>query len=271
MDKYYTFTISEGVMKMIPEINSLYSVLLGITACPLLLIGIYFYKVNPAFFEKEHLIALGSMLGGLVLLSVSTYVSNLGIALASMQMLPVVNHLFVRSFQVPLAMAVPIGLSFLSIYFAMVGYKDASIETPLPLILSLSLAVMAAIFCIRAFDLFGYIKPYIKDISLSDAGYTTLYTAESSYAFVTSVALFYWAGVAHPLVYILTNASIMIPIEKALYYHPATVVMPIFAVMIRFGGAAISTLMLRNSLNPAVVVSLFCGLVASFFPLIIAI
>jgi hypothetical protein len=130
---------------------------------------------------------------------------------------------------------------------------------------------MILITAARLLNAAKLLREKFGEIHLSDIAFTILYTTESAFCGVSTMALLYWAVYFHPLIYLAACPLFLVPMENALYYYPATFVIPMFTAVVRVWGATLVGVMFENGLNVPAFLSVFSGLLGAFFPLILSI
>ncbi|KAH9386105.1 uncharacterized protein NEMAJ01_1001 [Nematocida major] len=250
--------------------DSIKGLLLGMSAAPLLLVSVYFFKASPRFFSREHGISLLAYISSSFLAALGVILYGLPIVITSFQILPMLNQVFVASFTFSLQSAGAIFLTVLSIYFSMVGYQKSEQTSSVSwLSLVLFLAVLA--LAILKLTMHGErVGRHLSLEKLSDLMCMLVLSAESAIGFGALCAFAYIFNLFLPAVALITSMSFLLAMEKALYYYPATAVIPVFTVFLRVFGAIFSMQMFTNAFNPAVALSLILGAISSLFPLILA-
>ncbi|OAG29957.1 hypothetical protein NEDG_01504 [Nematocida displodere] len=254
---------------IIPSLGSLKGLLLGMSGSPLFLVSVYFFKASLNLFSREHCIAFLAYICSVFLVGIGIQAYGFPIVVASFQVLPIINQAFVSSLCLNIETFVSVALSVVSLYFASVGYADAIYVGSVSWI-GVGIVAVSVIGCvIRLCGLHKEIAQKTEKYNISDLNLMMLFSLEAGLVFVSvcslAVALGSWF-------FALAGAlcmCIFFPIEQALYYYPATAVIPIFTVVVRIFGAILATRLYQDCLNPPVVISVVTGMLASFFPLML--
>ncbi|KAI5191514.1 hypothetical protein NEMIN01_1540 [Nematocida minor] len=250
--------------------DSIKGLLLGMASAPLLLVSVYFFKASPRFFSKEHGISLLAYMSSAFLASLGILLFGLPIIITSFQVLPILNQIFVSSFTLTIETVSAIALTIISIYLSVVGYRDIEQSAGFSWISIIMFLVILALAIMRLSSHGDAIRRKFELEKVSDLTCMLVLSFEAAVGFGALCSFSYIFTLFLPVVAVLTSMSFLLSIEKALYYYPATAVIPIFTVFLRVFGAAISVCMYSKSFNPFVLFSLITGAVSSIFPLILA-
>lgn len=243
--------------------------LLGIAASPLLLVSIYFYKASPKYFSKEHIISILSYMCSFFLIALGTIWYGIPSVITAFQTLPTINQIFVSSFSSSIENWISIFLSIVSMYLAIIGYLDTSMVQTYSYFALASFFVCLMITFVRIFDKNRVVHQKITQLHISDITCMILCATEAAAIFVALCSFSTSIGIFLPFFAGITSSFFLLPVEKALYYYPATAVIPIFTVFLRIFGWIVSYQMYANGMNIFIAISLFTGIVSSIFPLIL--
>ncbi|KAI5179597.1 hypothetical protein NEOKW01_0060 [Nematocida sp. AWRm80] len=264
--------ISEAVgnpIRIYPNLSSVKGILLGMASAPLLLVAVYFFKASPRFFSKEHAISLLSYGCCVFLAGIGTMFYGLPIVIASYQALPLINQLFVGSFYFTIENCFSVCFTIISLYAAAIGnYSTIQIGN----ISFLAIIGFVAALGVSLLRLSGKDSEIVRRVSwlkLTDLVYMLVFSFEASFAFASVCSFSLVLNAALPFIAVLTSMSFLLPMDKALYYYPATAVIPIFIIFTRLVGTLISIQLYSNTLNVFTIISLVTGVLSSIFPLIL--
>lgn len=253
-----------------PSIDAAKGTLMGMAAAPLLLIAIYFFKASPELFSKEHGISLLAYICALFLTGVGIVKYGIAFVLSAFQILPIVNTIFLGSFTMCIESFVSMGLAGMSLYFAMLGYAEAAAVKEYSVVGMIAFVLLLVPPVLRLLQVSRGFRDKIEEWRLSDMTCTLIFSGEAALAFVSFCTLAPVFGGVFPLVGCLASLSFLFPVERALYYYPATAVIPIFTVCVRLLGAAFAWGILANTSPFLVSASLATGVVSALFPLLVA-
>lgn len=248
--------------------NGIKGILLGMAAAPLLLVSVYFFKASPRFFSKEHGISLLSYMACAFLSSLGVILYGLPSVITAFQILPILNQIFVSSFYLSLESVSVSILTVSSICLGISGYKEIEKVSDFSWF---AIILFLLVLCLGIFRLTSRsdeIRRKLGFENMSDLLCMLLLSAEAAVGFGALCSFSYIFSVMLPVVAVVTSMGFLLSMEKALYYYPATAVIPIFTVFLRLFGAVISLQMYSNSFNFYVALSLIIGAISSIFPLI---
>ncbi|EHY65789.1 hypothetical protein NEAUS04_0019 [Nematocida ausubeli] len=250
--------------------DSIKGLLLGMASAPLLLVSVYFFKASPRFFSKEHGISLLAYMACSFLVSLGVLFYGLPAVITSFQILPILNQIFVSSFSLSIESISSIMLTTLSVYFSLIGYSGIEKTSSFSWIALVLFLVVLSLSIMRLTSHSDYIRRRFEIEKYSDLLCMLVLSFEGAIGFVSLCSFAYLFNILLPIVALLTSMSFLLAMEKALYYYPATAVIPIFTILVRVIGAIFSLQIYSNAYNGAVGLSLILGVVSSIFPLILA-
>ena len=253
-----------------PTYDNVKGTILGATAAPLFLMSIYFYKASPAQMSKEHIISMLAYVCALSLVYIGVMWYKYPIIITSMQVLPVLNQIFVGSFILSFENCLSIFLCIVSIYTACIGYY-----IPIQVYAYTWYSIMIMMVCIaiaiyRMVDNTRSTQQHIGNVKLSDFTCMLLFTFESAAELASLCALSVVLGSSVVVIGLITSMCFMHPVEKALYYYPATAVIPFFTIMVRVLGALLAYRMYAYESQLLIIVSVLTGICSALFPIVLA-
>ncbi|KAI5125360.1 hypothetical protein NEPAR06_0364 [Nematocida parisii] len=244
--------------------------LLGMASAPLLLVSVYFFKASPRFFSKEHGISLMAYTACFFLVTTGILLYEFPFVITSFQILPILNQIFVSSFSFNVESAFAILLTSLSIYFSLVGYNEIERTSSFSWIAMLLFLIVLSLSIMRVTSHSDYIRRRFEIEKYSDLLCMLVLSLEGAIGFVSLCTFAYLFNLFLPIVALLSSMSFLLAMEKALYYYPATAVIPIFTILLRIVGAVYSLQIYNNAYNSTIGLSLILGSISSLFPLILA-
>lgn len=243
--------------------------LLGMASAPLLLVSIYFFKASPRFFSKEHGISLLAYMSSTFLASLGVLLFGLPSVMTSFQILPILNQIFVSSFTLSVESVSATILTIASIFLGIRGYSQVEKVSDFSWF---GIIMFLCVLGLAVFRLTSHgeeLKRKFDLENISDLFCMLLLSFEAAVGFGALCSFSYIFSMTLPIVALATSMAFLLSMEKALYYYPATAVIPIFTVFLRFFAAFLSIQMYKNSFNIYVSLSLIIGSIASIFPLIL--
>ncbi|KAI5185775.1 hypothetical protein NEHOM01_1052 [Nematocida homosporus] len=261
--------VADSAAKVVPIIGSIKGLLLGAAASPLLLVSIYFFKASPRFFSKEHTISLLLYVCSVLLASIGVIWYGLSSVVAAFQILPLLNQIFVSSFAFKIESFVSVCLSGISIYFAIIGHRGTTLVVPLSWVAVVGFLAVLGLTLWRMTASDRGLARRIEEMKISDLWCTIFFSLEAAIGFaaICSFSSFLHLGVV--LFGGLTSMCFLVPMEKALYFYPATAVIPIFTICFRIVAELIAMQSYTGGSNFFIAISLVTGILSALFPLIL--
>jgi len=254
----------------IPSANSVKGMIIGCASAPLLLVSIYFFKANSVFFSKEYFISLISYVCALFVLYVGISWYHFPIVISSLQILPFVNQVFMGSFSLNIENCISICLGVVSMYSAALVYVVKVNISTYSTVAVVLFIVCGLITLVRVLDSGMSTRRHLDKMRLSDLLCMVLLTLEASVEFVSLCSFAISLKGSMVLLGTLASACFLLPLEKALYYYPASAVIPVLTIFIRLFGAFLSHQLFMYESKTLVWVSLTTGILSVLFPLIMS-
>ncbi|KAI5188477.1 hypothetical protein NECID01_0108 [Nematocida sp. AWRm77] len=268
--RFISETVESWSVDMVPSWGNIKGLLLGAAACPLLLISIYFFKASPGYISKEHFTSWLAYVCAVCLLYLGITLFHFPIVMTALQTLPLINQMFVSSLALTPENCISIFLTAVSIYTAAIGYSGIESTATYSWLAVLAFASCFVVSIIRLFGKDKEIGSHLEKMKISDFLCMSFFALESSVGFVSlcSFALFLKGSMI--VVGGITSIGLLMPIEKALYYYPASAVIPVFTMFLRVWACVLSYQMFTYGSNLLVGISLITGIASSIFPLMLS-